>query len=297
MKSVAATIAICLLCACQFKSKDEEKKEPQVMAADNTKGYSDYDLSKPVQKWTLPKEFKEISGNTWIDKNHLLVIEDLHPNLYLLRLDEQPVVEKVIPFQQDNGKKFDIEDVTIADNIVYALWSHGTIYKISNWQGQPQVSEIPTSLTKENNTEGICFDPETHNLLIACKNESDIEDAKKSTRAIYAFDLKKDKLIDEPFLTIQRKDFKSKDNSKIEFFPSAIAVHPITHDIYILSTRDTKCMAQYSHDGTLKSFRLIDRDEMLQPEGICFAPDGTLYISSEGKHGEPASIFKFDYRK
>src|SRR5439155_24989043 len=122
-------------------------------------------------------------------------------------------------FQQDNGKKFDIEDVTIANHDVYALWSHGIMYKVSNWEGQPNVKQIPTSLTKENNTEGICYDPVTGNLLIACKNESDINDAKKSTRAIYAYDLKKDKLIEEPFMTIERKNFKSEENDKIEFFP------------------------------------------------------------------------------
>ncbi|HWJ24942.1 MAG TPA: SdiA-regulated domain-containing protein [Flavisolibacter sp.] len=297
MKFVIVTIAFGLLCACHSGPK-ADKTEQSVKTAGVAESSFNYDLSKPAQKWVLPKELKEISGCTWIDKNHLLVIEDLHPNLYLLRLDEQPVIEKVIPFQQDNNdKKFDIEDVTIANNTVYALWSHGVIYKITNWQGQPQVKQLPTSLNKKNNTEGICFDPVSGNLLIACKDESDLTDEKKSTRAIYAFDIQKENMIEEPFLTLHKKDFKSMENDKIEFFPSAIAVHPVTHDIYVLSTRDTKCMAQYSHDGKLKGFQYINRDEMLQPEGICFAPDGTLYISSEGKHGEHASIFRFNYKK
>ena len=91
-------------------------------------------------------------------------------------------------------------------------------------------------------------------------------------------------------------DFKIADE-KLEFNPSAIAVHPVTHDIYLLSTRDNKCMAVYSHQGILKAFQYIDAELMPQPEGICFSPDGKLYISSEGKKGEPGNLFEFDVLK
>ena len=82
-------------------------------------------------------------------------------------------------------------------------------------------------------------------------------------------------------------------DEKLEFFPSAIAVHPLTHDVYILSTKETKCMAVYTHDGVLKSLQIIDKEVLPQPEGICFAPDGTLYISTEGRHDAPAFILQF----
>ena len=253
-----------------------------------------YNLSAPVQKWSLPKELKEISGNAWVDDKHLLVIEDLHPNLYLLRLDNSAVVERTVAFAPERDKKFDIEDVTLVGNTAYALWSHGVIYRVNDWMNKPETSEINTSLSKENNTEGICYDPVTGNLLIACKNEADA-DEKKSTRAIYAYDLKKNQFIDQPFLLIHKKDFKEVEGEKLDFYPSAIAVHPITHDIFILSTRGTKCLAEFTHEGSLKAVRLIDPAEMLQPEGICFAPDGTMYISTEGKHGNPPLLYKFKY--
>ena len=71
-------------------------------------------------------------------------------------------------------------------------------------------------------------------------------------------------------------------------------MNPSTHDIYILTTRDNKGMAVFSHDGVLKSYQTIDKEMMPQPEGICFSPDGKLYISSEGKKGEPGNLFEFD---
>lgn len=255
-----------------------------------------YDLSKPRKMWELPKDLKEISGNAWVDNTHLLVIEDLHPNLYLLALGDKVQIEKTIPFEPSKDKKVDIEDVTLIGNTAYALWSHGVIFKITNWQNKQQTTEMPTTLSKENNTEGICYDPVTHNLLIACKNESGLDDAKKSTRAIYSFDPESGKLNSDPFMVINKKDFKNAAGEKLDFYPSAIAVHPQSHDIYILSTKENKCMAVYTHDGQFKSVQFIDKDEMEQPEGICFSPDGNLYISSEGKHGIPPKLFEFTAR-
>lgn len=257
-----------------------------------------YDLSHPRRKWILPHELKEISGQAWIDSDHLLVIEDLHAILYLLRLDTNVVIEKKNDFWDRKGReedKFDIEDVTVVKNTAYALWSHGDIYKIKNWLADPKTKKIKTGLSKENNTEGLCYDPVSKNLLIACKNESDVSDEKRSTRAIYAFDLKEDTLITEPFLLIHKKDFEKVADEKLQFFPSAVAVHPITHDIYILSTKENKCLAQYSYKGKLRSLQFIDKEMMQQPEGLCFAPDGTLYISTEGKHGVPAAIYEFNF--
>jgi uncharacterized protein YjiK len=254
-----------------------------------------YDLKNPNHTWRLPAQLVEVSGNTWIDKDHLILIEDLHPNLYYVKIDDKnATLEKTVPFATEDKEKFDIEDVTYVNNIVYALWSHGVLFKITNWDGKPEVEKIKTGLKKENNTEGLCYDPVTKQLLIACKDDPGVTDEKKSTKAVYSFDMSTEKLSDQPFMLIQKKDFEKVINDKLSFNPSGIAIHPVTHDIYILTTRDNKGMAVYSHDGTIKSFQFIDKDLMPQPEGICFSPEGKLYLSSEGKKGEPGNLFEFD---
>ncbi|HSU28765.1 MAG TPA: SdiA-regulated domain-containing protein [Chitinophagaceae bacterium] len=298
MKAIFLSFLLSLvLFSCKSQSKKKNKKDPEPTPAVAVNAPVDYDLLHPLKKWTLPKELFEISGQSWIDENHLLAVEDFHPTLYLLRLDDNLQVEKTITFGDSSGKKFDLEDVAVIGPDAYALWSQGKVYKIANWNGKIAVTKYKTGLDKANNTEGLCFDPVGGNLLVACKNESDIADEKKSTRSIFEFDLKGDSLKTEPFLLIHTDELMKMSSEKLLFFPSAIAIHPITHDIYVLSTRDTKCMARYKHSGELISLQFFDKDLFPQPEGICFAPDGTMYVSSEGKHGEQAVIYSFKHLK
>jgi uncharacterized protein YjiK len=253
-----------------------------------------YDLSKPVRSWELPDSLREVSGNAFVDADHLLMIEDLHPQLYLIRLEQKGVIEKQVPFLKEEDKKFDIEDVALSGDTAYALWSHGVVYQIAHWNSQAAVQRWETGLSKKNNTEGLCINPVTHQLLIACKNRGGEEDEKKSTRDVYQFDPASGKTGSEPFLRIQINDFKDAGYDVEHFYPSALAVHPQTKDIYILSTRETKAMAIYSYTGKLKSLQFIDKDLIPQPEGICFSKDGDLYISTEGKHGEGAKVMEFE---
>ena len=55
-------------------------------------------------------------------------------------------------------------------------------------------------------------------------------------------------------------------------------------------------MAVFNREGSLLSFQFIDKDLMPQPEGICFSPEGKLYISSEGKKGDPGNLFEFNVK-
>ena len=289
-------LGILIICSCKRNAEKQGSLSKEKGNADTSlasKNGFNYDLKKPTHSWVLPSELVEVSGNAWIDKDHLILIEDLHPNLYYVRFDNKTAtLEKTIPFVETDKEKVDIEDVTIVGNVVYALWSHGALYKISDWQNKPSVEKIKTKLSKDNNTEGLCFDPVTKQLLISCKDSSGT--GEDSAKAVYAFNIEQAQLGEKPFMVIHPKDFKSVTGNELSFNPSAIAVHPITHDIYMLTTRDNKGMAIFTHDGVLKSYQPIDKEMMEQPEGICFNPQGKLIISSEGKKGDPGNLFEFD---
>jgi uncharacterized protein YjiK len=292
--AIFALLIVLLFGFCKQESKakrtDNENNDQLVI--------SGYDLKHPSQAWKLPEQLKEISGIVKLGGDSLLAIEDLHASLYFLKLENSGAsIMATLPFATNQKDKFDIEDVAMIGDTIYALWSHASVFKIWNWRSKIQSKEFPTFLDKKNNTEGLAYDPASGNLLIACKKESGDEDEKKTTRSVYEFDVKNGELKPNPFLLIEKKDFKKFVADKVEFFPSGIAVHPVSHDIYIISTRGNKCIACYNHSGQLKSFEYLDKDRLPQPEGICFDAAANLYISTEGKHGEAATVYKFEKAK
>jgi hypothetical protein len=292
-RSLVAFFALMIVLLFSFCKHETKYKTPGNENSDQP-GIPGYDLKHFTQSWKLPEQLKEISGIVRLGGDSLLAIEDLHATLYFLKLgNSNAAITANLPFAASQKDKFDIEDVAMIGDTIYALWSHASVFKIWNWRSKIQSKEYSTFLDKKNNTEGLAYDPVTGNLLIACKGASGDEDEKKTTRAVYEFDIKKGALKQDPFLLIEKKDFKKFVTDKVEFFPSGIAVHPFSHDICIISTRGNKCIACFTHSGQLKSFEYLDEDLLPQPEGICFDAAANLYISTEGKHGETATIYEF----
>jgi len=289
-----ALLVVLLFAFCNHDSKNKQPQNETV----NELTIPGYDLKHATQSWQLPEQLKEVSGIVMLAGDSLLAIEDLHASLYFIKLEKlQGTILSTLPFAANQQEKFDIEDVAMIGDTIYALWSHASVFKIWNWRSKIQSQEYSTFLDKKNNTEGLAYDPVSGNLLVACKKEPGDEDEKKTTRAVYEFNVKKGELEPNPFLLVQQKDFKKFVADKVEFFPSGIAVHPRTHDVYIISTKGNKCIACYSHSGELKSFEYLDKDMLPRPEGICFDKAGNLFISTEGKHGDPAAVYEFAEKK
>jgi uncharacterized protein YjiK len=290
-----AGASIVLHSACQTKTK--EKAEPVSENIIQTDSLT-YDFKHPDKKWVLSDSLMEISGIAWLGENKMMVVEDLRPLLYRLKLGDTAasITEKIL-FKETDKDKYDIEDLALVKDTIYALYSHGKIFKIWKMKKKWMVQEIKTDLDKENDTEGLAYDSVSGNLLIACKSESAVEGEKSSTRSIFAYEPLKYVLNKDPFLLIHPKDFKVEAGEKLDFYPSGIAIHPQSHDIFIMSTKENKCIAEYSRDGKLKAFSYFDKELLPQPEGICFDPQGNLYISTEGRHGKPAYIYEFMNKK
>jgi len=294
-RALVLVIGLLLHNSCNNKAetKKEKKEEPTPVSLRST----DYDLLKPVKGWALSDSLAEISGITFLKNDRLIAIEDLHPILYELKFDDSTgtIVNK-LEFRETDKEKFDFEDLAAVGDSIYALWSHGAIFKITKQKNAYTSERTKTWLKKENNTEGLAYDPLSGNLLVACKDDAGLEDEKKSTRAIYEFDTRVDSIKPDPFMLIKKSDFENVAGEKIDFYPAAIGIHPVSHDIFIISTKDTKCIAQFSHDGKLKAFDYLEKEMLPQPEGICFDKKGDLYISTQARHGKPAYIYKFSLK-
>ena len=79
------------------------------------------------------------------------------------------------------------------------------------------------------------------------------------------------------------------------FKPSAAAIHPIDKRLYILSSAGQLLVITDNMGKVLEAYNL-NPDRNPQAEGIAFSPEGTLFISNEGKYGK-ATLQIFPYKK
>jgi len=132
------------------------------------------------------------------------------------------------------------------------------------------------------------LDKANRRLLIACKEEG--QDDLGDRRAIYAFDLETDALVEEPAFILDPDEVKGAKKLK----PSALAVHPLTGEVYVLCSVG-KHLVEFSRDGAIARSWDLDSAGLEQPEGLAFLDNGDLFIASEGDDDPPA-LKRFAYR-
>ena len=253
-----------------------------------------YALDQPTKEYILPGRLREVSGLTWIGPGMLGLIQDERADWYQYDLQKEEVV-----LERDFGKNGDFEGIELIGDQLWAVRSDGRLYQFALNSAKPEAQVHKTALDEDNDVEGLGYWPARGQLLLACKGEgSQPASGKVRGKAIYTFDVDKQQLSEQPLFTITdpaMAGFLGKDTDRaVTFNPSAIAWHPLEDAFYIVSTAGKKLVVV---DKNFKISHLIYLDEKVlkQPEGICFAPDGTMYISSEGRQGK-GYIVQFEYQ-
>jgi uncharacterized protein YjiK len=239
-----------------------------------------YDLRMPKQVYKMPKPLKEISGISLVSENMMACIEDNHGIIYLYDLGKGKISRKI---QFD--EKGDYEDIVRVGKNFYILRSDGVIFEVGNQKMQ----SYQTPLHSENNTEGICLDKKNNCLLIACKDDPG-KQIPKSNKSVYLFSLADHTLQAQPLFNISSDDI-TLPNAK-DFGPSAIAIHPQSGNIFIISSRGNILLETDSTGKILHVEKLYGK-LFTQPEGICFSPEGDLFVSNEGRENEYGTILRF----
>ncbi len=272
-----------------------EKKNPK--EEDTEKSSKTTDLSEDQIVYKIPSELDEISGIAFVDSDNLIAVQDEEGTIYYYNLSSQKITDK-----KDFAGAGDYEDLTIAGNDLYIISSSGELYEIKNFKsGNFKALLLKTPFTGKNNIEGLAYDAQNNRLLLTPKDKGLDNDKDKE---IYAFDLKTKKLNTTPVFSLSltqiedyfkgdaleessKKFLKAVGNQNLNevFRPSAIGVHPASHEVYILSSINN-LIAVLSPDGTLKKIIKLKGKEFLQPEGLAFTSDGKLYVSNEGKGGK-----------
>jgi len=248
-----------------------------------------YQLNEPGRSWKLPPELAEISGLSCIDGQRLACVQDEKGIIYIFNLKSGEVESKI-----EFGDDGDYEGIEITDKDAWVLKSNGTLFRITDFLEKKGtvVKKFSTELTGKNDTEGLAYDPVNHSLLIACKENPYLDESEgKNAKAIYSFDLETGQLDLSPFLMINPDIVKSH-TGKVSFKPSGLAIHPVSGDIFIIGSVG-KLLLVLSRTGEILAMIKLSPMIFPQPEGICFSPDGKLFIASEGA-GRGGTILEFE---
>lgn len=244
-----------------------------------------YNLNQPDAAFALPAELLEISGLTAIDSTRLAAVQDERGIIYVL--DRRTAI--IVNRGRFRGRG-DYEGIEVVDSLAWMLRSDGVLYSAESVvESEMESTRHDLDLHGSCDAEGLTFDALAGRLLIACKENPGRRQGR--TRAIYAFDLATKSRIESPVYLIERLGLDVPSNL---FKPSALAVHPQSGFLFILSSvRKVLVVIDPAEPERIREARQLSGDLFPQPEGLAFFSDGTLFIANEGVNG-PATLLRFD---
>lgn len=268
-------------------------------------GDTTYVFAEPDERFILPEELDEISGLTLLDDGRLGAIQDEEGILYVIDPDSGLVLER-----REFGRRGDYEAVDFAEGRLFILRSDGHVMRFDD--GASVASEPVTfdlDIPRRCDAEGLRYDAPRQRLLVSCKDEPG--PGLEVERAVYGFDQDGRKLQDEPVYIVDsrlvtanlpdhpvNRAVRSVLSDKVDlsgFRPSELAIHPITGELFILSSvRET--LLSLGPGGEVSALWVLPSTELNQPEGMVFLPNGDLFIASEAGDQDRAVLFRFNYR-
>lgn len=266
-----------------------------------------YNFKDPEASVILPEILHEISGLTFVDSNTVACIQDENGILFLYDFVNFEIKE-----QFTFGPDGDYEGIARVADTIYVLRSDGMLFEIRDYGSkEPKSDSISTGIKAKNN-EGLCYDEANQRLLIASKGKIGKGREYKNLRAVYNFELQTKTLattllyqIDLPAVkqyaieknvslaAISTKKKKKDEGPNIKFNTSAISIHPVTKQLFMLSA-DDKLLFILSPEGHMDHIESLDPKLFIKAEGITFLENGDLLISNEGEDKKP-TLLQFDY--
>ena len=249
----------------------------------------DYDFDKTtktyeiVKKWDLPNPLDEISGMVWLGDNKLACIQDEDGIIFIYDLSSSKIVN-----QLNFGGPGDYEAMSSLNDEFWVAESNGKLLRVNKRGGEEEPEEIKLQFEYKNNIEGLAATPDGK-FLISVKDRN-LEKDDGDYKAIYSFDPATQTLSPDPAIKINFDDpafeiVRSSNPGKL-IRPSDLNFNPVSGDLYVLDAEVPKILILDS-SGNINSIHMLDPEEFFQPEGLCFSPSGRLFISNEGKGGDP----------
>lgn len=248
-----------------------------------------YDLLNADSTYHLPELLREVSGIAISGPGMVLCVQDELGVVF-----EYDLVNDSISKAHRFTNVGDFEDIAVQGNVITVLRSDGKLYQLDRRTGV-LLKELMYPLPSLN-YEGLFHRGD--DLYLLCKEAPVTGPA--NARPIHrmrnngAPELWRT-LDTEEVSRVFNKSFLELAHHSVRFHPSALAIHPITGELYVLSASD-RLLAIYG--DTLRAVVPLPAERYYKPEGLAFYPNGDLLISNEGdKKGlAPGSIMQFGYR-
>lgn len=260
-----------------------------------------YAFDAPDAGFILPNALEEVSGLTMLDERHLGAVQDEDGIIFVLDAETAEVVGT-----HRFGGGGDYEGIAQAGTETVVLRSDGRLFVVEDWRAErSDARTVDPGLHADCDAEGLAFDGER--LLIACKESPGR--GRRGVRAVFAFDLSRSERPAEPAYRIHADSLGRPGGTVLDdrvrrivrplsdinaFKPSALGIHPLTGQLYVLSSV-RKLVAVLDRDGSLAAVWPLPDRHLPQPEGLAFLPDGTLWVASEAAGRRP-TLLQFSYR-
>jgi uncharacterized protein YjiK len=244
-----------------------------------------YVLPRP-KKIVLDKKVNEISGLFYLkNENAMVAIADNKQKIY--RVTQDGKINNYL--EDDFGPSADYEDVVVVDSLLYVLTSDGSLTEVKQTDSGVQTATYPFPDNGKNDFETLYYDTSSNGLILLCKNCE--VDRGENIRTAFRFDRAGKQFDTTPYYTISSKEVKnSLKDGKVDFEPSAAAVHPLEKRLYVLASSGNLLVIT-DFKGKVQEVYRLNPTLYPQAEGIAFAPNGDLYISNEAKLGKPTLLY------
>lgn len=299
-------IALLLICAgCKERLSPEEVEARRVYSELMNSYRFPYQLFRPDSIYELPEPLREISGLGITSTGEVGCIQD-ERGLIFIYDTEMREVNRRIGFAKDA----DYEGVTFVGADAFVLRNNGNIYRVATFDtGKPDKEKYKSLLNRKNNTKGIAYEPGKDRVLVVCQDGYRTGGEFIERMAVFAYDIDSNTVADSVayHLTLDQVKLYAKlaapESYKEVFpmffgnkrtfaaYPSAIAVHPKTGNIYIASGV-AHLLFILNPEGKLVHIERLREDTYMQIEGMAFRENGTLLLASEGKE-QPGMLYEF----
>lgn len=236
---------------------------------------------QPLARWALPPELGEISGLALTDDGRLFAHNDESARITEIDYRRGTILKHFYAGEKD--LRGDFESISFGDNRFFLMTSNGVIYEFPEGQLGERVdcTVYDTHLGKQCEFEGVVYEPNSHDLVLSCKNVG-----KKSDRdelVLYRYSPGSGNITE---IEVPQKDLIGK-NRWNQLRPTDLTIDPDSGNFVLVAAQESALIEITPTGGPVFARPLQGRHP--QAEGIAITRDHILLISDESTGG-PATI-------